>query len=46
MQQRFREGGNGAPVRDLATLYGMPKAWANFFKDWHNQTTSLLFQGT
>jgi hypothetical protein len=35
MQQRFRAAGDGAPVRDLATLYGMPKAWANSFKDWH-----------
>ncbi|MCI0624371.1 MAG: L,D-transpeptidase family protein, partial [Acidobacteria bacterium] len=41
-QQRARAPADGAPVRDFATLCGMPKARANLFENWHNQARNLL----
>jgi murein L,D-transpeptidase YcbB/YkuD len=41
-QQSARAPADGGLVRDLATLCGMPKAWANLFEYWHNQARTLL----
>ena len=43
--QQRRARGDGAQVRDFATLCGMPKAWANVFKDWHSQARTSLSNG-
>jgi DNA-binding PadR family transcriptional regulator len=43
--QQRRARGDGAQVRDLATLCGMPKAWANFIKDWHSRARASLSKG-
>ena len=45
MTQQRRARGDGAKVRDFATLLGMPKAWSNFFKDWHSQARTSLSNG-
>jgi L,D-transpeptidase YcbB len=43
--QQRRARGDGAQVRHFATLCGMPKAWAKFFKDWHSQARTSLSNG-